>query len=64
MNTQKRFALAGGLLGATYLTVTHLLPALPELALGLLLGLAALLATELLPEALWSRLRVWKHRGE
>ena len=49
MNTQKRFALAGGLLGATYLTVNHLLPALPELALGLLLGLAALLATELLP---------------
>ena len=34
------------------------------LALGLLLGLGALLATELLPEALWSRLRVWKHRGE
>lgn len=62
---QKHFALLGGLLGAVYLTVNNLLPSVPELLLGLLLGLGmALIAVGLLPEAGWRRLRKWKRRGE
>ena len=36
---QRPFAAAGGLCGAAYLAANRLLPGLPELLLGLLLGL-------------------------
>ncbi len=62
---QRRFALAGGLLGAAYLVLNDLLPSLPELLLGLLLGLGMVfLLLGLLPGEGWRRLRKWKRRGE
>ena len=65
VSKQKCFALLGGLFGAAYLIVNNLLPGVPDLLLGLLLGLgAALLVTGLLPEKAWRRVRKWKHRGE
>ena len=64
-DTQRRFAAVGALCGAVYLTLNHLLPSLPELLLGLLLGLGlAFLVLGLLPEGSWRRLRKWKRRGE
>ena len=62
---QRPFAAAGGLCGAAYLAANRLLPGLPELLLGLLLGLGlAFLTLGLLPEGLWRRIRRWKRRGE
>ncbi len=62
---QRRFALAGGLLGAAYLVLNDLLPSLPELLLGLLLGLGMVfLLLGLLPGEGWRRPRKWKRRGE
>lgn len=62
---QRRFALAGGLFGAVYLVLNDLLPSLPELLLGLLLGLGMVfLLLGLLPGEGWRRLRKWKRRGE
>lgn len=62
---QKRFAAVGALCGAAYLAINHVLPTVPELLLGLLLGLAAvLILIGLLPEGSWRKLRKWKRRGE
>lgn len=62
---QRRFALAGGIFGAVYLVLNDLLPSLPELLLGLLLGLGMVfLLLGLLPGEGWRRLRKWKRRGE
>ena len=67
MRSQKQrwFAAAGGVCGAAYLTANRLLPGMPGLLTGLLLGLgAALLFTGMLPKAAWRKLRTWKRRGE
>lgn len=62
---QRTFALVGGVFGALYLILNGLVPSVPELVMGLLLGLAAaLLITGLLPEQVMEKLRKWKHRGE
>jgi len=62
---QRRFAVIGGLCGAAYLTLNNLLPSVPELLLGLLLGLGVVfLLLGLLPEETLRKLRKWKHRGE
>ena len=62
---QRRFALAGGMLGAAYLALNDLLPAFPDFLLGLLLGLGMVfLLLGLLPGEGWQRLRKWKRRGE
>ena len=65
MRMQKRFAAAGGLCGAAYLTLNNLLPSLPDFLLGLLVGLALVfMVTGMLPEEKWRKLREWKRRGE
>lgn len=65
MKTDMRLAAVGGLCGAVYLALNHLLPSLPELLLGLLLGLGLVfLVLGLLPEEGRRRLRKWKRRGE
>lgn len=62
---QRRFALAGGLFGAVYLSLNNQLPSFPEFLLGLLLGLGLVfLVLGLLPEENWRKLRKWKRRGE
>lgn len=62
---QRLFAAVGGLCGAAYLTCNNVLPSAPDLLLGLLLGLAAvLILMGLLPEERWRRLRKWKRGGE
>ncbi len=62
---QRRFALAGGMLGAAYLALNDLLPAFPDFLLGLLLGLGLVfLLLGLLPGEGWRRPRKWKRRGE
>ena len=58
---QRRFALAGGMLGAAYLALNDLLPVFPDFLLGL--GMVFLLLG-LLPGEGWRRLRKWKRRGE
>lgn len=62
---QRRLAMAGGLCGAAYLALTNVMPGIPELLLGLLLGLCiVLMIGGLLPEETWRKLRRWKRRGE
>lgn len=66
MNERKqRFALLGGLFGAVYLAANHLLPSLPDMLMGAVLGLGLVfLVLSLLPEETLRRLRKWKRRGE
>lgn len=60
---QRKFAIAGGLCGAFYLT--NELWDLPDFVMGMALGLAALfLALALTPEEALEKLRKWKRRGE
>ncbi len=62
---QRKFAVIGGLCGAVYLTLNQLWPTVPELLLGLLLGVGLVfLVVSLLPEGSWRKLRKWKRRGE
>lgn len=62
---QRGFALLGGLLGAVYLTVNRLLPGVPELLLGAVLGLGLVcMVMALLPEKTGKKVRKWKRRGE
>lgn len=64
MNRKQKFALAGGALGVAYLAVNHALPGLPDLLMGLILGLGIVfLALSLLPEEALEKLRKWKRRG-
>lgn len=58
---KQKFALAGGLFGAAYLAANN---TLPDLLLGLLLGLGLVfLVLSLLPEEALKRIRKWKRRG-
>ena len=61
---KQKFALAGGLFGAAYLAANNTLPGLPDLLLGLILGLGLVfLVLSLLPEEALKRIRKWKRRG-
>ena len=65
MSKQRRFAAVGCLFGAAYLVLNRAVPTVPELLLGLLLGLAlALMIVGLLPGESWRKLGKWKRRGE
>lgn len=58
-------AAAGGICGAAYLAANQLVPSIPDILMGLLLGLGAvLMMIGLLPEEARERLRKWKRRGE
>lgn len=58
-------AAAGGICGAAYLAANQLVPSIPDILMGLLLGLGAvLMMIGLLPEEARKRLRKWKYRGE
>ena len=60
---QRRFALAGGMLGAAYLALNDLLPAFPDFLLGLLLGLGMVfLLLGLLGMGLLLALAPWRIR--
>ena len=65
LSKQRRLAAIGCLFGAAYLVLNRTAPTVPELLLGLLLGLAlVLMVVGLLPEESWQKLRKWKRRGE
>lgn len=58
-------AAAGGICGAAYLAANQLALSIPDILMGLLLGLGAvLMMIGLLPEEARKRLRKWKRRGE
>lgn len=62
---QKKFALVGALFGTIYLVLNNVFPTVPELLLGLLIGLAMVcLLLGLLPKGAWRTVRKWKNRGE
>lgn len=62
---QRKFAMLGGLFGAIYLAANNLLPSLPEVLLGAMLGLGIVFfILALLPEKTARKTRKWKHRGE
>jgi len=62
---QRKFAMLGGLLGAVYLMARHLLPSLPDILMGVILGLGILFfIMALLPEKSRKKIRKWKRRGE
>lgn len=67
MRNERRtwLAAAGGICGAAYLAANQLVPSIPDILMGLLLGLGAvLMMIGLLPEEARKRLRKWKRRGE
>lgn len=66
MNERKRkFAMLGGLSGAIYLLANRVLPGVPELLLGVMLGLGIVFfVLALLPEKVARKVRKWKRRGE
>lgn len=66
MNERKRkYAMLGGLFGAAYLLSNRLLPGIPELLLGAVLGVGIVFfVLALLPEKTVRKVRKWKRRGE
>lgn len=67
MRNERRtwLAAAGGICGAAYLAANQLVPSIPDILMGLLLGLGAvLMMIGLLPEEARKRLRKWQRRGE
>ena len=66
MNERKRkFAMVGGLCGAVYLVAKRLLPSLPEVLMGAVLGLGIVFfIAAMVPEKSAKKLRKWKRRGE
>ena len=66
MNERKRkYALLGGLFGAAYLLTNRVLPDIPELLLGAVLGVGIVFfVLALLPEKNVKKVRKWKRRGE
>lgn len=62
---QRTFALLGGLFGLLYLAANGLLPGVPEILMGAVLGLGCLcFIAALLPEKTARKIRKWKRRGE
>lgn len=62
---KRGYAMAGGLFGAAYLAANNLLPGVPEVLMGAVLGLGVLFfVLALLPEKTTRKLRKWKRRGE
>ena len=66
MNERKRkYAMLGGLFGAVYLAANNLLPGVPDLLMGIVLGVGILFfVLALLPEKTSRKVRKWKRRGE
>ena len=66
MNERKRkFAMVGGLCGAVYLVANRLLPSLPEVLMGAVLGLGIVFfIAAMVPEKSAKKVRKWKRRGE
>lgn len=62
---KRKFAMLGGLCGAVYLAANRLLPSLPEVLLGAVLGLGIVFfVAAMLPEKTARKTRKWKRRGE
>lgn len=66
MNERKRkYAMLGGLFGAVYLLANRVLPGIPELLLGAVLGVGIVFfVLALVPEKTARKVRKWKRRGE
>lgn len=62
---KRKFAMLGGLCGAVYLLANRLLPSLPEVLLGVVLGLGIVFfVAAMVPEKRARKSRKWKRRGE
>jgi len=62
---QRKFAMLGGTFGVIYLMARNLLPSLPDVLMGVILGLGILFfVMALLPEKTRKKIRKWKRRGE
>ena len=66
MNERKRkCAMIGGLCGAVYLLANRLLPSLPEVLMGAVLGLGIVFfVAAMVPEKSSKKAWKWKRRGE
>lgn len=62
---KRKYAMLGGLFGAVYLLANRVLPGIPDVLLGTVLGLGCLcVIASLLPEKTARKIRKWKRRGE
>ena len=60
-DARKRYAVCGGLFGTAYLISRNLLPGIPDLLMGLALGLGLVFVLlDVLPEERLEGLRKWK----
>ena len=62
---KQKFAMLGGLCGAVYLVANRLLPSLPEVLMGAVLGLGIVFfVAAMVPEKPAKKAWKWKRRGE
>lgn len=61
----RKFAMVGGLCGAAYLLANRLLPSLPEVLMGAVLGLGIVFfVVAMVPEKSSKKAWKWKRRGK
>ena len=62
---KRKFAMVGGLCGAVYLLANRLLPSLPDVLMGVVLGLGIVFfVAAMVPEKSSKKAWKWKRRGE
>ncbi|MBD5150751.1 MAG: hypothetical protein HDT18_10395 [Oscillibacter sp.] len=62
---KRKFAMLGGLCGAVYLIANRLLPSLPDVLMGVVLGLGLVFfVAAMVPEKSSKKAWKWKRRGE